>query len=71
MKNILTSSAKIVLIPLGLTSAVSATYATIQKKSFGWGMATIISATEKMNDCLGESDLLIKGNRKTIKNETK
>ena len=33
-KNVLTSLAKIILIPLGLTAATSATNAAIQKKIF-------------------------------------
>ena len=40
MKNVLKTLAKIVLIPLGLTVATSATDAAIQKKLFGSGMRT-------------------------------
>ena len=37
MKNVLNSLAKSVLIPLGLTTAASATDAAIQNKMFGSG----------------------------------
>ena len=42
--------AKSVLIPLGLTAAVSATDAAIHKKMFGSGLATLIIFNEEMND---------------------
>ena len=40
MKNVLKTLVKSVLIPLGLTAATSVTDATVQKKSFGLGVAT-------------------------------
>ena len=42
MKNILTPSAKSVLIPLGLATAAWATDAAIQKKIFGSGTISLI-----------------------------
>ena len=47
MKNALKPLAKSVLKPLGLTAA--ATYAAIQKKMFGSGMATLIISNEEMD----------------------
>ena len=67
MKNVLTSLAKTVLIPLGLTAAASATDIAIQKNFFGSVMTTLIISNEKMKDILEivkyleESDLLNKG----------
>ena len=49
MKNILKPLAKIVLIPLGLTAATSATDTVIQKKIFGSGMTTLTISNEEMN----------------------
>ena len=70
--------AKIVLIPLRLTTAASATDAAIHKKMFGSGMTTLIISNEEMNHImkivkyLEESVLLIiKGVSETIKNEAK
>ena len=40
MKNVLTTLAKSVLIPLGLTAPALATDPAIQKKRFGSGMIT-------------------------------
>ena len=77
MKNVLKPLAKTVLIPLGLTSAASATDAAIQKKIFGSGTTTLIISNEEMNDVmkifksLEESGLLIKGIIETIKNAQK
>ena len=77
MKNVLKLLAKSDLIPLGLTAAVSATDVTIRKKMFGSGTATLINSNEEMNGVmkivklLEESGLLIKGVRKTNKNEGK
>ena len=70
-------SAKSVLIPLGLTAAASAGDARIQKKILGTGTATLIISNEEINDImkilqtLEDSDILLKGLTKTIKNETK
>ena len=41
MKNVLKTQAKNVLIPLGLTTAASATDAAIHKKMFGSGNTTL------------------------------
>ena len=41
MKNVLTSSAKSVLMPLELTTAASATDSAIQRKIFGAGMTAM------------------------------
>ena len=75
--NVLTPLAKRVLIPLGSSSAASATDATIHKKLFGSGFTKLIISTGETNDImkkfksLEESELLIKGVSKTIKNEAK
>ena len=54
MENVLKLLAKIILIPLGLTTAASATYAAIQKekKIFGLGMTRMIISNEEMNDMI-------------------
>ena len=55
-----------VLIPLGLTAAVSATDAAIHKKMFRSGVTTLIISNEEVNNILKivksleESGLLIK-----------
>ena len=73
--NVLTL-AKSILIPLGLTTATSATDAAIQKKIFGSGTTLIIS-DEEMNDIitlvisLEDSGLLIRDVKQTIKKEAK
>ena len=69
--------AKNVLAPLGITAAASAIDAGIQKKIQGSGTATLIISNEEMNDimkivqALEESNSLLKGVIKTIRNETK
>ena len=69
--------AKNVLAPLGITAAASAIDTKIQKKIHGSGTATLIISTEEMNDimkifqALEDSNILLKGVTKTIKNETK
>ena len=72
--------AKKVLAPLGITAAASAIDAGIQKKKkkiHGSGTTTLIISNEEMNDImkivqiLEDSDILLKGATKTIKNETK
>ena len=68
--------AKDVLAPLGITAAVSALDAGIQKKN-GSGTTTLIISNEEMNDimkivqALDDSKILLKGVTKTIKDETK
>ena len=74
MKNVLKPLAKSILIPLGLTAAVSATDTAMHKKYFGSGNTKLIISNEEMNDImkiiqsLEESVLLIKSVSKTIKN---
>ena len=68
---------KNVLAPLGITAAASAIDAGIQKKRHGSGTKTLIISNEEMNDimkiaqALKDSNILLKGVTKTIKNETK
>ena len=77
MKNVLKPLVTSVLIPLGLTSAASATDAANHKKTFGYGMTTLIISIEETNDIMriidspGKSGLLIKGVSETNKNEAK
>ena len=74
VKNILETLANSILIPLGLTVAVSATDAANHKKIFGSGMTILIFSNEEMNDImkivksLDESGFLIKGVSKKFKN---
>ena len=76
-KNVIKPLAKSVLIPLGLTAAASAADAGIEKKILGSGTTTLIMSNEEMNDILKivqtleDSNILLKGVTKTIKNETK
>ena len=69
--------AKNVLAPLGITAAASAIDAGIQKTIHGSGTATLIISNEEINDimkivqALEDSNILLKGVTKTIKNETK
>ena len=69
--------AKNVLAPLGITAAASAIDAGIQKKIHGSGTTTLIISNEEMNDIMKivqapeDSNILLKGVIKTIKNETK
>ena len=69
--------AKNVLAPLGITAAASAIDAGIEKKIHGSGTTTLIIPNEEMNDVmkivqtLEDSDILLEGVTKTIKNETK
>ena len=61
---------------LGLTAASSAIDAVVQKKVYGSGTTLVIS-NEEMDDimkivqALEDSNILLKGVIKTIKNETK
>ena len=61
--------AKNVLAPLGITAAVSAIDAGIQKKIHGSGTTTLIISIEEMNDIM--KIVLLKRVTKTIKNKTK
>ena len=75
--NVLQPFTKIVLIPLGLTAAASATNAAIHKKMLGSSTTTLIFSNEEIIDIIGivksleQSGLLIKGVRETIKNKAK
>ena len=77
IKNVIKPLAKIVLIPLGLTTAASAADAGIHKKILGSGTTTLINSNEEMNDvmkivqALEDSNILLKGVTKTIKNKIK
>ena len=77
MKSVIKPLVKSVLIPLGLTTAASAADAGIQKKILGSGTTNLIISNEEMNDimkivqALEDSNTLLKGVTKTIKNETK
>ena len=71
--NVFKPLAKIVLIPLGLTAAVSATDAAIHQEMFGSGNSTLIISNEEMNDImkiamsLKESGLFIKEVNETVR----
>ena len=69
--------AKYILAPLGIKAAASASDAGIQKKIHSSGAATLIISNKERNDImkiiqdLEDSNILLKGVTKTIKNETK
>ena len=69
--------AKYVLAPLGITAAAPATDAGIQKKKHGSGTTTLTILNEEMNgimrivQAVEDSNILLKGVTKIIKNETK
>ena len=69
--------AKNVLAPLEITAASSAIDTGIRNKIHGSGTTTLIISNEEMNDimkivqALEDSNILLKGVTKTIKNETK
>ena len=77
IKNVIQLLAKGVLIPLGLTAATSAADAGIQKRILSSRTTNLIISNEEMNDtikiaqALEDSNILLKGVTKTIKNETK
>ena len=68
---------KNVLAPLGITAAASAIDARIQKEIYGSGTTALIISNKEMNDimkvvqALEDSNILLKGVTKTIKNEAK
>ena len=68
---------KNILVPLGITAATSPIDGAIQKKIHGSGATTLIISNEEMNDvmkilqALEDSNILLKGVTKKIKNETK
>ena len=76
IKNIIKPLASI-LVPLELTAAASAVDAGIQKNILGSGTTTLTITNEEMNDilkivqALEDSNILLKGVTKTIKNEAK
>ena len=65
------------MLPLGLSSGMSAADAAIQKKIYGSGSTALIISNEEMKDIikigklLEKLGLLIKGVSKTIKTEAK
>ena len=69
--------AKNIFAPLGITAAVSAIDARIQKKIHGSETTTLIISNEEMNhilkivQALEDSNILLKGVTNTIKTETK
>ena len=68
---------KNILAPLGITAAASVIDAGIQKKIHGAGTTTLIISNEKINvimkilQALEDSNILLKGVTKSVKNETK
>ena len=75
--NVLKPLGKSILIPLGLTTAASATDAAVHKKTFVSGTTALIIHNKEMNDIMNiikyleESGLLIKDLSEKIKNEVK
>ena len=59
MKNVLKPLTKSVLIPLGLTTSVSATDTAIHEKMFASGMTTLMISNEEMNDIMKKIKSLI------------
>ena len=72
-----TPVAKNVFLPKGITAAASAIDAGIQEEIQGSGRTTLITSNEAINDimktvqALDDSNILLKGVTKTIKNGTK
>ena len=66
-----------ILAPLGLSAAMSATDAAIQKKVHGYGAKTVNFSNKDLDDmtkivkALENSDVLIKGITETLKNDVK
>ena len=77
LMKIAVSLGKNVLAPLGITAAASAIDAGFQKQINGSENTTLIISNEEMNDimkiiqALEDSNILLKGVTKTIKNEAK
>ena len=71
------SLGKNILAPLGLSAAMSATGATIQKKVHGYGAKTVTFSNKDLDDmtkivkALEDSDVLMKGITETLKNDMK
>ena len=68
---------KNILAPLGLSAEMSGTDADIQKKMYGSGAKTVKFSNKDLNDmtkivkALEDSDVLMKGVTKTLKNDIK
>ena len=77
MKNVIKPLAKVVLIPVRLTAAASATDAGIHKNIVGSRKTTLITSSDEMEDIikivkfLENFGLLLKGVSATIQNEAK
>ena len=77
IKTVITPLAKSVLIPLGLTAAVSAADAGIHKKILGSGNTALIISNKDVKDLikivksLEDSGLLLKRITETVQNEVK
>ena len=77
MKRVLTPLAKNVLLRFGLSAAMSATDAVIQKKIHGSGTTALTISNEEMEDImkivksLEESGLLLRGIVKQLKTKQK
>ena len=77
IKSVLSPLAKSVLLPLGLSTGMSAADVTIQKKIYGSGFTALIISNKEMEDImrivisLDKSGLLIKEVSEIIKNEAK
>ena len=71
------SLAKNVLVPLGISAAMSAVDGSIKKKMFGSGTTTLIISNDEMDDILKivksleDSGLLLKGVSETIQHKAK
>ena len=77
IKVVVVSFAKNILAPLEITEAASPIDAGIQKKMHGFGTITLIisnkemTGTMKIVQALEDSNILLKGVTKTIRNKTK
>ena len=77
LMNVAAPLTKNVFAPLGITAAASTIDGVIQKKIHGSGTRSLIISNEEINDimkivqALKDSNILLKGVTKTIKNETK
>ena len=59
MKNVLTSLAKDVLLPFGLSAGISAADAAIKKKIYGSRITTLIISNEEMKDIMNIIKLFV------------
>ena len=72
IKNVLKQLVKFVVIPLGLTTAASATDVAINKKMFHTNITTLIISNEETNDIMKiAKSVKVSGVSKIIKNEAK